>query len=169
MNQRCIADWDSTRPETLLNTLYHHESAVGAKYIIALKIEFACNFTEAHQLTTFGRASSYSPAPVLFARLLSGYADCHPRAEGLIFREESTTEADKATKRCVIFWHFIQNICPCQSLIGLVIKDAQTFFFFIIFEFLKMFFLPFMSFKCVIYTWWKTVENICKSSSPSST
>lgn len=97
MNQRCIADRDSTRPETLLNTLYHHESTVSAKYIITLKIEFACNFTEARQLTTF----SYSPAPGLFARLLSGYADCHRRAESLIFHEE--TEADKATKRCVIF------------------------------------------------------------------
>lgn len=92
------------------------------------KIEFACNFTEAHQLTTFFLASRrfhFTPSRrscccccrcrCRLHVLLSGQADCRSRAESLISREENITKSWRADKDTCRRWHFIPVICLRQS------------------------------------------------------
>lgn len=94
------------------------------------KIEFACNFTEAHQLTTFFLLSFYSKSEelllLLLHVLLSGQADCRSRAESLISREENITKSWRADKDTCRRWHFIPVICLRQSFSGTCDERRQN-------------------------------------------
>lgn len=184
-NWWCTADWDSTRLHPLLNTVYRHESTVWAKYIIPMKIELACNFTEDHQLTTVWWAHYFiftlkTLLKSKFACLLSGY--CHSHAGSLIFYEENLTKADKPKKEICHLGHFSQITCPCQSFWWQMPKHHSFIIFLLKKKQNKKSSYPaehvkrFYRFQFVTCTLMKNrnlpsiapFKDICKSSSPSS-